>query len=120
MKKKIICFDIDNTICKTVGNKYEKSKPYPKVIDKINQLYNADYYIKIFTSRYMGRNNENSTKAKRIGYKKTFAQLITWGLKFHELIMGKPSYDIIIDDKSFDFKKDWIKRINVKKKNKLS
>ena len=44
-------------------------------------------------------------KQKELVIKKHFAQLITWGLKFHELIMGKPSYDIIIDDKSFDFKK---------------
>ena len=28
--KKIICIDIDNTICKTFLNKYENSKPYKK------------------------------------------------------------------------------------------
>ena len=27
MKKKIICFDIDNVICKTKTNEYSKSKP---------------------------------------------------------------------------------------------
>ncbi len=31
MVKKIICFDIDNVICKTIKNKYSKSKPKKKV-----------------------------------------------------------------------------------------
>ncbi len=30
MNKKIICFDIDNVICKTTTNKYSKSKPKKK------------------------------------------------------------------------------------------
>lgn len=58
MKKKIICFDIDNTICKTLSNKYKFSKPYLNKIQLINYLYDNNYYIKLFTSRYMGRNNE--------------------------------------------------------------
>ena len=29
--------------------------------------------------------------------------------KFHELIMGKPSYDILVDDKEINFQKNWLK-----------
>jgi hypothetical protein len=48
MKKKIkiICFDIDNVICKTSGNDYERSKPDKTGIKIINNLYDKGFYIK--------------------------------------------------------------------------
>jgi len=106
VKKKIFCFDIDGVICKTTKSNYASAKPYDKSIKIINKLYKKNYII-IFTSRYMGRNNDNVKKAKKEGYKKTFNQLIKWKLKFHKLKFGKPSYDVFIDDKSFFFKKKW-------------
>tara|TARA_B100001057_G_C22496641_1_gene812321 strand:+ start:299 stop:667 length:369 start_codon:yes stop_codon:yes gene_type:complete len=109
--KKILCFDIDNTICKTIGRSYSDAKPIKKKINQINELYNSGYYIKLFTSRYMGRNNENLSKAKKQGLKMTKKQLKDWNLKYHKLLFGKPSYDLFIDDKSIFFKKDWHKHI---------
>jgi len=114
MKRLIFCFDIDNTICKTIGSNYTKSKPIKKNIILINQLYNSGHHIKIFTSRYMGRYNSNIKMVKKQGYKKTFNQLTKWGLKFNSLIMGKPRYDYFIDDKNFDFNKNWVKKIKSK------
>ena len=114
--RKIICIDIDNTLCKTFKNRYSKSTPYKKIIKKVNSLYEQGHYIKIFTSRYMGRNKENVSKVKKIGYASTYKQLISWNLKFNELIMGKPSFDILIDDKSIYFKKDWTKQLDLKLK----
>jgi len=111
MKKKIFCFDIDGVICSTQGKNYSKARPKTKVINKINKLYDKGHFIKIFTARYMGRNNDNVKLAKKQGYKKTFKQLLSWKLKFHKLIYGKPSFDIYVDDKSIDFKKNWIKKI---------
>lgn len=105
--KKIICIDIDNTICKTFLNKYENSKPYKKKIQFINNLYHRGYFIKLFTSRYMGRNKENEKKAKKQGYNYTKKQLKDWGLNYNELIFGKPSFDIYIDDKNLEFKSSW-------------
>jgi len=46
MNKKIICFDIDNVICKTAESKYSKSKPKKNVIKLINRLYDDGNYIK--------------------------------------------------------------------------
>ena len=60
MKKLIICFDIDNVICKSPTNLYSKSTPYKKNIEVINLLKKRGHYIKIFTSRFMGRNKEYS------------------------------------------------------------
>lgn len=114
MKKLIFCFDIDNVICKTKKSDYTNSKPIKKVISTINLLHKKNHYIKIFTSRYMGRNNQNSIKVNKTYYKKTLKTLQNWGLKFDELIMGKPSYDIFVDDKNFSFKKNWIKNFTKK------
>lgn len=107
MNIKIICFDLDNTICKTKKNYYEKSLPIKKNVKFINNLYDKGYYIKIFTARYMGRSNENKLLAEKKGLKLTKDQLKKWGLKYHEVIFGKPSYDIFVDDKALYFKKNW-------------
>ncbi len=108
MKIRKICFDIDGVICKlTKDNNYKKSKPIKKNIRLINNLFQKNIYIILFTSRYMGRNNDNQIKAKKMGYKFTEKQLKKWGLKYNKLLMGKPSYDLIIDDKSIFFNKNW-------------
>ena len=39
MKKKILCFDLDNVICFTKGKQYLKAKPNLKAINIINELY---------------------------------------------------------------------------------
>ena len=59
----------------------------------------------------MGRTNNNIEQAKTLGYKETIKQLKDWGLNFHELLMGKPSYDILVDDKAYNYDEDWIKKI---------
>ena len=43
---------------------------------------------------------------------KTFKQLTKWGLIFDDLIMGKPRFDIYVDDKNFGFKTNWADLIN--------
>tara|TARA_A100001015_G_scaffold162864_1_gene180990 strand:- start:1441 stop:1773 length:333 start_codon:yes stop_codon:yes gene_type:complete len=97
-------FDIDNTICITKRSSYSNSVPKTKIIKVINELFKKNYYIKIFTSRYMGRNNDNMPLVKKKYYLKTKKQLKSWDLMFHELILGKPSYDLHFDDKSFNIK----------------
>ena len=80
-KKKVFCFDIDGIICKTIDSNYIKAKPNFKTIKLINELYKKNKII-IFTSRYMGRNKDNVTKAKTQGYNSTFKQLKKMGGKF--------------------------------------
>ncbi|MDC1169944.1 phosphoheptose isomerase [Candidatus Pelagibacter sp.] len=104
---KTICFDLDNTLCRTFKNYYHESKPIKKNIRLVNELFREGYNIKIFTSRFMGRSNENQLKAKKKGFKLTIQQLKKWNIKYHKLIMGKPSYDLIIDDKAFGYGIEW-------------
>lgn len=109
MKKKIFCFDIDNTICSTKSNKYKKSKPKQKIIKLINKLYNNGHIIKIYTARYMGRTKDNVVLSKKKANNFTKKQLEKWGLKYHKIFFGKPSSDIYIDDKNYNHHKNWIK-----------
>ena len=108
-KKFIFCFDIDNTFCKTKGNQYEKSKPVYNAIKTINKLYENGHTIKIFTARYMGRNNDNIKNKKKI-YLKIKKQIDGWGIKYNKLIISKPSADIYVDDKSYGYTNSWIKK----------
>jgi len=119
IKKKIICFDLDNVLCATPKNLYKKSKPIKNAINLVNYLYDEGCYIKIFTSRFMGRNNEKISVAKRQGYQLTKKQLLNWGLRYNKLIFGKPSYDLFVDDKNLSFSKDWIKLLKKKYRIKL-
>lgn len=111
-KKQTICFDIDNVLCTTKNSKYRNSKPKTQVVRKINKLYSDGHKIIFFTSRFMGRTNNNTKKAYSMGFELTTNQLKKWKVKYHKLIMGKPSYDLIIDDLSIYFKKTWVRDID--------
>lgn len=93
MVKKVYAIDIDGTICRTPGGiDYPKSKPITKAIEAINKLYDEGHTIKMFTGRgcVSGIDWRDFTEK----------QLKGWGLKYHELIMNKPYYDHIIDDRA--------------------
>lgn len=97
--------DIDGTICQNgdcTTCKYEGSTPLKDRIDRINKLYDDGHTIKYFTARGMGRYNDASDKAIEKFYALTKMQLELWGCKYHELILGKPSGDIYIDDKGIN------------------
>ena len=114
MKKKLdktICFDLDGVICTNTWGEYSKAKPYEDAILKINDLYNKGVKIIIYTSRYMGRYNSDVEKVYNHGFDFTKKQIDDWGLRYHKLLLGKPSYDIIVDDKSFNYNDSWISKI---------
>ena len=92
MVVKIFCFDIDDTICLTNGMDYSNSVPIENRIGRINALYDAGSTIKFYTAR--------GSKTGIDWRKLTEMQLNSWGVKYHELHMGKPFADIYIDDKA--------------------
>ena len=108
MKLKIICFDIDNVICRTNSKKnYLKSLPIKKNIKMINEIYKKGYTIVLYTARYMGRCNGNLIEIEKKIKPLTLKQLKSWGVKYHKIYFGKPSFDLFIDDKSLFFTKKW-------------
>ena len=124
MKLKTICFDIDNVICNTNSKgDYLKSTPIKKNIQIINEAYNKGFNIILYTARYMGRCKGNVKKVKKNIKPLTLLQLKKWGVKYHNIYFGKPSFDLFIDDKSLFFKKEWSKllrkKLKINKKNKI-
>lgn len=96
----IYCFDIDNTICLTNALDYSLSTPIIERIAKINQLYDAGHTIKLHTAR----GSETGIDWEQL----TLIQLKNWGVKFHQVIMGKPAADFYIDDKGMsDLEFNW-------------
>ncbi len=108
IKNKLICVDIDGTICSQRKFDYENAVPDQQAIRKINELYERGAKILVYTARYMGKEKGDIDKVYKYGFSSTFRQLKSWGLKFHELKMGKPNYDIIIDDKAYGYNDNWI------------
>ena len=93
----IIFVDIDDTICYRENKSkldYSESKPYPNRIEKVNQLYNDGNTIVYWTAR--------GTVTQKNWFQLTLKQLNDWGCNFHELRMGKPAYDLFIDDKNIN------------------
>ena len=90
----IIFVDIDNTITKTVGTDYENAEPLHDRINKINNLYDEGNTIVYWTARGSGSGKQY--------FKVTQNQLNSWSAKYHELRMGKPVFDMFIDDKVFN------------------
>jgi len=111
-QKKTICFDLDGVICSNTWGDYENAVPFNDAISKINELFNSGFEIIIYTSRYMGRFDSDIEKVYYYGFDFTKKQIENWGLKYNKLLMGKPSYDIIVDDKSYNFNKEWIKNLS--------
>ena len=89
-----IYVDIDETICFYDGEReYPNAIPSEKNIAKINKLYDEGHEITYWTARgtVTGINWFNLTKE----------QLMKWGCKWHNLIVGiKPAYDLLICDKT--------------------
>jgi hypothetical protein len=102
--QKVALVDVDETIC-TYSDKrqYDLAKPIQENIDKINKLYDENWYIIYWTAR---GGSASSKKAGRCYWEFTNKQLKSWGCKFHELSTGtagnykKPPNDLVIDDKA--------------------
>ncbi len=82
MGRKIMMIDIDGVVCEHVDNEHPErmatAQPYPEAIARINAWYEAGHYICFFTAR---------TEAHR---EVTEAWLRQHGVKYHQVIFGKP------------------------------
>jgi hypothetical protein len=104
---KTIAFDLDDVICwhhpdyDEVGvDKYYHCEPIESGVELVNEYYDKGYRIIIYTARGMGAYKGNVNLVYERLYDLTFNHLNEWGVKFHRLVMGKLSYDLLIDDKA--------------------
>lgn len=95
-----ICFDIDGVLCSQVEKDYQDAQPNRPMIALVNRLYHRGCKIVLHTSRFMGRAGGNREEVERIGREFTEKQLASWGVLYHELWMGKPRYDFVVDDRA--------------------
>lgn len=82
-----IIVDLDGIICSNTNGKYNEAIPDDDEIKRINFMHCCGTKIIIQTGRKV---------EKRF---LTEVQLETWGVKYHELIMGKVTADWYIDDR---------------------
>jgi len=101
-----VCFDIDGVLCDQVEGNYEDAEPHRAMIDMLNRLYDRGHRIVLNTSRFMGRSKGDPAEAERVGREFTEGQLAAWGVRYHELWMGKPRFDYVIDDRSVFYDPD--------------
>ena len=97
----IVFVDIDDTIFRANGLDYYKSVPIYERIERINKLYDAGNEIVYWTAR--------GTKTGKNWFELTYKQLKDAGCKFTELRMGKPYYDLFIDDKNINSEEYFVK-----------
>jgi hypothetical protein len=91
----LIYVDIDETICTTRDDRnYRYSTPIVENIEEINRLYNKGNTIIYWTAR--------GTVTGIDWRDVTEKQFQEWGVKYHDLKFGKPSYDMFIDDKNIN------------------
>lgn len=93
----VVYVDIDGTICSITNGIYTDAKPKKKNIRKINKLYEKGNTIIYWTAR--------GTVTQTDWLELTKNQLDRWGCKYHEVRVGKPHYDLWIDDKSKEIEK---------------
>lgn len=95
-----IYIDIDDTICTLERpTDYKTAQPIPEAIKKVNKLYREGHHIVFWTAR----GTVSGIDWRRL----TEIQLEAWGVLYHELKLGKPAYDLFIDDKNIN-SKDWL------------
>ena len=88
----VYCFDIDGTLCAQEASDYSRAEPFHERIKRVNSLFAEGHRIVLFTAR--------GSKSGIDWRESTLSQLAEWGVKYHELIVGKPHADFYIDDKA--------------------
>jgi uncharacterized HAD superfamily protein len=89
--------DIDGTICTNTEGKYDVAVAFHSRIKKMNDLYDEGNEIIYWTARG-GTTGIDWTEL-------TTEQLKKWGVKYTELRMRKPHYDLFICDKAVNSEK---------------
>ena len=86
--------DIDGTICSHTNGDYSTAEPFLDRIAYFNNLYDQGHEIHYWTARG-GNTGIDWTDL-------THQQIAVWQAKHTSLKLGKPVYDLWIDDKAFN------------------
>lgn len=100
IKKKRICFDLDNTLVSypKIKDDYTSVEPIQKNINLLKYLKRFNNTIIIYTARRMKTHTGNVGKINADIGKITFDTLDKFDIPFDEIYFGKPYADFYIDD----------------------
>lgn len=104
IKKKRICFDLDNTLVTypVIKGDYISVKPIERNINLLKYLKSFGNIIIIYTARRMKTHNGNIGKVNSDIGKITFETLDKFNIPYDEIYFGKPYADFYIDDLAFN------------------
>lgn len=91
-----IVFDFDGVICNNNHGDYANAPPFSYAIENVNKVYDMGYHVVICTARYGQR---HPGKQYQYGFEEATKWLRRYGVRYHELHMGKPAGDLYVDDK---------------------
>ena len=86
--------DIDGTICTNTNGDYQSAEPYMSRIEHFNNLFDQGHEVHYWTARGSNTGIDWTTLTRQ--------QFANWQVKYTTLNLGKPSYDLWIDDKSIN------------------
>jgi hypothetical protein len=86
--------DVDGTICNNTFGDYQNAQPFVDRIEHFNNLFDQGHEIHYWTAR-----GSNSGVDWTILTRQQFTK---WHVKHTTLKLGKPAYDIWIDDKAIN------------------
>lgn len=93
-----VCFDIDGTLCSNTEGRYHEARPFPEVIAEVARMHRDGHRVILYTAR-------GSTTG--IDWRElTVRQLKEWGVPYDELVLGKPTADVYVDDRAINTT-DW-------------
>ena len=106
MGKKYIMVDIDGTICHCPGDPksgddqfgFREAIPYPKRIEYMNSLHDEGHFLHYWTARGCWDGEDYLEETRK--------QLDDWGVKYNDIAVCKPLYDVWIDDKAVGVRRD--------------
>lgn len=86
--------DVDGTICTKTDGDYANAKPILHRIEYFNKLFDDGHEVHYWTARG-GNTGKDWTEL-------THQQFNEWKIKYTSLKLGKPTYDVWVDDKAYN------------------
>jgi len=100
IETKTLVVDVDDTISTHVNRNYDDAIPHLDIIQKLNKMYDAGWRIVYFTARGQVSCNGDVALIESSRRPALEAWMNKHGVKYNELLFGKPLGVYYIDDKS--------------------
>lgn len=100
VETRTLVVDVDDTISTHLNRDYENAVPHTKIISKINKMYDAGWKIIYFTARGQVSCNGDLDLINQLRRPALESWMEKHGVKYHDLMFGKPIGVYYIDDKA--------------------